>query len=58
MKDYIQWFMKILLGDNYVDKETLNLWIIQRKNIKENEIKKIKVPHRHEEQMTIFDLVS
>lgn len=27
MKDYIQWFMEIYLGDCYIDKESFDLWI-------------------------------
>ncbi|WP_157950585.1 hypothetical protein [Staphylococcus capitis] len=58
MKQYIHWFIEEFLGKGYIDKETLGLWMIQRKKFEASGIKKINVPHRHEEQMTIFDLVS
>lgn len=60
MKQYIKWFFEDFLQEGYVDKDTLGLWILERR-VKNND-KSIKtiinVPHGHEEQMTIFDLVS
>lgn len=60
MKQYIKWFIEDFLQEVYVDKDTLGLWMLERrvKNTNESLETKINVPHGHEEQMTIFDLVS
>lgn len=58
MKQYIQWFIEEFLGEQYFEKETLGLWMLERIRPKKQQMSKINVPHRHEEQMIIFDLVS
>jgi hypothetical protein len=55
MKHYIQWFVEVVLGEKFIDKETLGLWMIENQKQRAFSID-VKVDHCYEEQMTIFDI--
>jgi hypothetical protein len=55
MKHYIQWFVEVVLGEKFIDKETLGLWMIENQKQRAFSID-VEIDHCYEEQMTIFDI--
>jgi hypothetical protein len=55
IKHYIQWFVEVVLGEKFIDKETLGLWMIENQKQRAFSID-VEIDHCYEEQMTIFDI--
>jgi hypothetical protein len=56
MKHYMcQWFVEVVLGEKFIDKETLGLWMIENQKQRAFSID-VEIDHCYEEQMTIFDI--
>jgi hypothetical protein len=55
IKHYIQWFVEVVLGEKFIDKETLGLWMIENQKQRAFSID-VEIDHWYEEQMTIFDI--
>ncbi len=59
MKGYIKWICETLLQSEYIEKETIGLWIIKRKSniIKEiTSLECIEYSFCTQYQLTIFDI--
>ncbi|MCG2544207.1 hypothetical protein [Staphylococcus sp. RIT622] len=52
MKEYIKWFLEVVLGKSYKDISTIELWQIEKKNIFN-----IQCNYTLERQMTIYDIM-
>ena len=56
MKEYIKWFLEVVLGKSYKDISTIELWQIEKKSVQKNEvITNIKSINILEKQMSIYD---
>ena len=58
MKEYIKWFLEVVLGKSYKDISTIELWQMEKKNVQRNEdITNIKRVNIVEKQITIYDII-
>ncbi|MCC3673645.1 hypothetical protein [Staphylococcus epidermidis] len=56
MKEYIKWFLEVVLGKSYKDISTIELWQIEKKSVQRNEgITNIKRVNILEKQRGIYD---
>ncbi len=56
MKEYIKWFLEVVLGKSYKDISTIELWQIEKKSVQRKEgITNIKRVNILEKQMNIYD---
>ncbi|MCI2910953.1 hypothetical protein PZL33_10515 [Staphylococcus hominis] len=58
MKGYLKWFMEEFLKERFVEKDTLDLWLLKHDRCFKYDPKKIEVPHRYGEQLTLFELIN
>ncbi|HDE7128896.1 hypothetical protein PZL54_10280 [Staphylococcus epidermidis] len=58
MRDYIKWFLEVVLGKSYKDISTIELWQIEKKSVQKKEvITNIKRVNILEKQMSIYDIL-
>ncbi|MCD8869828.1 hypothetical protein K4O66_10280 [Staphylococcus epidermidis] len=58
MKEYIKWFLEVVLGKSYKEISTIELWQIEKKSVQRNEvIRNIKSVNILEKQMSIYDIL-
>ena len=58
MKEYIKWFLEVVLGKSYKDISTIELWQIEKKSVQTKEvITNIKSVNILENQMNIYDIL-
>lgn len=58
MKSYLKWFMEDFLNEHFVEKDTLDLWLLKHDKYFKYDYKEIEMPHRNGEQLTLFELIN
>lgn len=58
MKSYLKWFMEEFLNESFIEKDTLDLWLLKHDKCFKYDHKNIEVPHRYGEQLTLFELIN
>jgi hypothetical protein len=59
MKSYLKWFMEeFFKNEHFVEKDTLDLWLLKHDKYLKYDYKEIEIPHRNGEQLTLFELIN
>jgi hypothetical protein len=59
MKSYLKWFMEEFLNEHFVEKDTLDLWLLKHDKYLKYDYKEIEIPHKMRgEQLTLFELIN
>ena len=50
--------MEEFLNEHFVEKDTLDLWLLKHDKYLKYDYKEIEIPHRNGEQLTLFELIN